>query len=293
MGEPFLVTEPGLYDGIPDDVYHADPVEGGSLSATGAKRLLPPSAPAAFRWEQDNQRPYNRNYEIGHAAHAEILGVGAEIVVVDAKGWTTKAAREKRDNALEEGKTPLLADEATVVEDMVAALRSHPLAVRQFGAGKPEQSMFFHDGRIWRRGRVDWMNDAVDGHMVIVDYKTAISAAPDEFGRSAVKFGYHIQAAWYRRLAISLGLAETVSFRFVVQEKTAPYLVSVIELDDRTLDIGDMLGQQAARIYADCVESGVWPGYQPQVHFVSAPGWYLKMHDPDAPPVVVDLESAL
>lgn len=40
----WTITEPGVYD-LPAEVYHADPVEGGSLSSTGARKLLPPSCP--------------------------------------------------------------------------------------------------------------------------------------------------------------------------------------------------------------------------------------------------------
>lgn len=32
------ITEPGVYDGIPDYDYHADPVEAGSLSHRDARR---------------------------------------------------------------------------------------------------------------------------------------------------------------------------------------------------------------------------------------------------------------
>jgi len=41
-----LITEPGVY-ALPADVYHADPVAGGSLSSSGAKKLLacPASGP--------------------------------------------------------------------------------------------------------------------------------------------------------------------------------------------------------------------------------------------------------
>ena len=36
----------GVYD-IPEDLYHRDPVPGGSLSCSGAKKLLPPSSLAS------------------------------------------------------------------------------------------------------------------------------------------------------------------------------------------------------------------------------------------------------
>jgi hypothetical protein len=50
---PALITEPGVYD-IAEDHYHADPVPGGSLSNSGAKKLLPPSCPAKFAYEREH-----------------------------------------------------------------------------------------------------------------------------------------------------------------------------------------------------------------------------------------------
>jgi len=37
--ERTVIRRPGLYD-LPEHIYHADPVPGGSLSSTGARRLL-------------------------------------------------------------------------------------------------------------------------------------------------------------------------------------------------------------------------------------------------------------
>jgi hypothetical protein len=47
------ITKPGIYPGVPDEVYHADPVEGGSLSSTGARKIL--DCPAKFKWERDTR----------------------------------------------------------------------------------------------------------------------------------------------------------------------------------------------------------------------------------------------
>ncbi|MBO0827768.1 MAG: hypothetical protein J2P24_08300 [Streptosporangiales bacterium] len=48
-----MITEPGVYN-LPAAVYHADPVPGGSLSQSGAKKLLPPSCPALYRYWADH-----------------------------------------------------------------------------------------------------------------------------------------------------------------------------------------------------------------------------------------------
>lgn len=278
----FLVTKPGVYDGIPDDVYHGDPVPDGSLSSSGAKRLLPPSCPAIFRYEQDNGRPPKRVFDLGHAAHCKVLGVGAEVVEVKADDWRTKAAQEARDAAYAEGKTPLLSKDVAVVDAMAAVIRDHPVASALFDharGGKPEQSFFWRDGfhEVWRRARLDWLPDlTASGRLVLADYKTAACAEPGKFARSVFDLGYHLSAAWYIDAVKTLGVAEDIAFLFVAQEKTAPYPVTVCQLDFDALRIGRILSQRALGTFAECQRTGHWPGYSEQVELISPPPWVAR-----------------
>lgn len=274
-------TTPGVYT-VDEAVYHADK---GSLSVSGAKRLLPPSCPAKYRWEQDNGRVNKRVFDFGHAAHAAVLGVGAPVVVIAADDWRGKAAREERDEAYAAGKVPLLTAEAEQVAGMAKALLAHPLASKLLapGSGEPEQSMYLPDEQtgVLLRGRLDWLPTPGPARLVVPDYKTAASADPAQFGRTAASYGYHMQAAFYSDLVTGLKLAEHVEFLFIVQEKTAPYVVSVIELDDEALRIGRLLNRRAIDLYADCKARDVWPGYATGVELVSLPYWATAEHDLD------------
>jgi PDDEXK-like domain of unknown function (DUF3799) len=271
-----VLTQPGVYD-IPDEVYHADPVPGGSLSSTGARKLLPPSCPAKFRYEQDHP-VHKAVFDLGRAAHLLVLGTGAEIVCIDAPDWRTSAAKDQREAARAEGKTPLLPAEHQQVQAMAAAIREHPVAGRLLDPerGTAEQSLFWQDGEfgIWCRARLDWMRDAAAGQrFVIADYKTADCAEPGSFARSAANFGYHQQDAFYCDGICALGLADDPAFVFVVQEKNPPYLVSICELDEADRRAGRRLNHLAAEIFRDCKAAGVWPGYSTEINHVSLPAW--------------------
>ncbi|WP_100499403.1 PD-(D/E)XK nuclease-like domain-containing protein [Geodermatophilus chilensis] len=284
------VTEPGVYPDLHEDDYHADPVPGGSLSSSGARKLLPPSCPAIFRHEQLHGSPKKRTFDLGHAAHKAVLGVGADVVTVDADDWKTKAAREQRDTAHAAGKVPLLAHEVAQVDAMAAAIRQHPMASALFNperGGKPEQSLFWRQQipvatpdrqqQVWRRARLDWLPKLTPGgRLILADYKTAACAEPGAFRKTAFNLGYHVQAAWYIDAVSALGLAEDIAFVFVVQEKTAPYPVTVCELDHDALRIGRVLSQQALSIYADCQRTDRWPGYSDQVELISPPPWVVN-----------------
>jgi len=279
---PVTVTEPGVYD-MPDDAYHADPVPGGSLSSTGARRLLPPSCPALFAYERENGQPHREEWDLGKAAHKKVLGVGEEVVIIDAPDWRTKAARDARDQAYAEGKVPLLPPDAEVVEAMAAALQEHPFAGALLaGPGQPEASLFWVDPetRINCRARLDWLPDPMEGRRLIVpDYKTCRSAAPDELQRAIYTYGYHQQGAWYRGAVRALGIDGDPQFVLIAQEKTPPYLVTVAQPDPSAMRIGAHLNREALRVYRECTESGRWPGYTDDVAMISLPGWVERQYE--------------
>lgn len=264
----------GLHDGIDEAEYHADR---GSLSVSGAKVLLGKS-PAHFKWEREH-RTEKRAFDFGHAAHKAVLGTGAPLVIVQADNWTTKAAKQQRDAAYEANHVPILAKEYETVQAMAAAIQAHPLAGRLFDPehGKAEQSGYFPDEKtgITRRFRLDWLPDQHDGPMVIPDYKTTTDASPRAISRYLASFGYAQQAAWYLDgVAATIG-AHDAEFILVLQEKTAPYVVTVARPDLMALQWGAQRNRQALDLYADCVANNTWPAYGDDILTVTVPDWAL------------------
>ncbi len=284
VAEPaVIIDQPGVHT-IPDDVYHADPVPQRSLSASGAKKLLPPSCPAIFDYERRHPPKPKPEFDFGHAAHMKVLGAGAEIVVVEADDWRTADAKAQRAAAHEEGKTPLLRADFERVKAMAAKIREHPIASALFNPayGKPEQSLFWQDEQsgIQCRARLDWLPTPLSRRrLIIADYKTAVSASLDAIARAVHNYRYHLSAAWYLDGIRALGIADDPAFVFVVQEKSAPYLVTCVQLDDVAERIGRDLGRQAIDIYTRCAEANHWPGYSDDIELISLPAWAEKAHD--------------
>lgn len=271
------VTQPGIYD-MPAAQYHSDPVPSGSLSQSGAKLLLPPSCPALYRYDQDHPAAPKREFDLGHAAHREVLGAGAELVIIDAPNYKTKAAQQQRDEAYDDCLTPVLPHEYEQVQAMAKAVREHPKAGRLFapGTGQPEQALFWQDDRtgVWRRAMLDWLPANVgQPRMVISDYKTAASAAPDRLQRAIYEHGYHIQGAWYEDAVRALGIHPEPVFVLVLQEKKAPYLITVVQLPAQATQAGRELGRRAVDIYRHCVETDTWPAYSDGIEVVDMPIW--------------------
>ncbi len=276
---PLVIERPGVYDDIPAELYHADPVPGGSLSSSEARRLLPPSCPALFRHYKDHPqaRTSTKALDFGSAAHAVVLeGDESPLVEIDAENYRTKAAQQQRDAARAAGKVPLLPRELETVRDMAAALRAHPLAAKLLAHGSAERSLFWADPDtgVRRRARLDWHRERRGGRVIVPDYKTAVSAEPRAFGRAVREHGYHVQAAWYLDAIRALDLGGPDSaFVFIVQEKTAPYVVTVCELDADALALGAALSRRAIEIYQECTETGEWPGYSTDIAHISLPPW--------------------
>lgn len=108
---------------------------------------------------------------------------------------------------------------------------------------------------------------------MIPTHNTAESAHPDAISKSLVNFGYHQQGAWYEDAVKALGLSDDVPYFLVVQEKTPPYLVSVVQLTQIALDAGRHENRKAIRLFAQCMKTGVWPPYVEGVAQVGLPGW--------------------
>jgi hypothetical protein len=274
-----VITEPGVYD-LPEDVYHSDPVPGGSLSASGAKLIL--DCPARFRHAADHGSEHKDVFDFGTAAHKYVLGTGPDIDIVDARDWKTKAAQEAKKLAYENGRVPLLVHEHQAVLAMARRIDEHPIASALFaaGQGQAEQSLFWLDERfeVWRRARLDWLPNGISssGRLIIPDYKTAARVDQESIAKAIHNFRYAMQADRYCDAVEALGLAEQPVFLFVFQEKTAPYLVQVIELDGLFRRIGRDDNRQALEVFAECQATGEWPGYSNDIELIEPPAWVAK-----------------
>lgn len=284
-------TADGMYRHVDEDTYHADR---GSLSVSGAKLLLPPSCPAKFRWAMDNERKPKKEWDFGHVAHHLVLGKGAEFTVLDPavhglkadgsvseKPALTTKWKDAAKDARARGQVPISLADYEKAQQMAAMVLAHPVAGPMFREGDAEVALYQTDPttEVRRRGRVDWLEPTGD----IDDYKTSTTANPAELIRKFWTLSYFMQAAWYRDLAIALGIAENPRFRFVVQEKEPPFLVSVVEYDDQAIAEGRRLNRQAIELYARCQERGEWPGYADNdVVTISLPGWIARQAELEA-----------
>jgi len=250
------ITQPGVYD-MTADAYHAHP----ALSSSGARKLLPPSCPALFHYERSNPVQATPSMEFGSVTHDLLLGGGHGYEVLAYDSYRTKESQEKRDAIRAEGRIPILRHDYQVAKAMVSVVRAHPIAGKLFAGGKAEQSLFWTDEAtgMGLRARVDYIKTT--RRLIVADYKSAISVAPEKISRAAWDYGYAQQADFYTAGARALDLGPDPGFIIVSQMKEPPYLVTVGRFTEVAMAIGHDLNRRAIETYATCMRDGVWPGF--------------------------------
>ena len=262
------------------DAYHADPAPVPSLSNSVANVLLSRSPYHAWlahpKLNPNYKSDESSRFDLGSAAHAVLLeGDSTKICVVDAADWRTKAAKEQRDQARENGLLPILAKHDFAVKEMVKAAKAF-IAQSElsgiFDQGKPEQTLMWKEGTTHCRSRLDWLTD---DHKIILDYKTTDSAAPEAFIRQIGRMGYDLQSAFYT-CGVTAATGTIPKFVFLVQEIEAPYACSLVSLSNAYFELALEKYKAAARLWRECLDSGKWPAYPTRICYAEPPAWAIK-----------------
>lgn len=95
----------------------------------------------------------------------------------------------------------------------------------------------------------------------LADFKTARSAAPSGWGREVFRHGYDMQAALYLDMWNDAANEKRSTWLHIIQESFAPFEVGRRMLSEEFIELGRGRYKAALRRYAQCLESGTWPGY--------------------------------
>lgn len=261
-----------IVHGMSDIEYHARP----EVSSTEARLVL--QSPAKYRWRKDNPPLIDDSpkFDIGKAVHAKVLGQGADVVVVDADDWRTKAARETREDARVAGKAPLLTREFEAVNAMAESVLAHTTARAILSqSGDTEVSLFADVDGVPTRARFDFLPDKTERRTVAADLKTTTDASKKQFESSVARYEYAVQRAWYLDTLNATTGDETAEMVFIAVEKEPPYLVAVYQLPAVWAEKGHTMARKAAQTWRACTDSGVWPGYPDEVQLLDEPMWHV------------------
>lgn len=278
----------GLWE-MPGHAYHRDPAPRPSLSSTIARILLAQSMLHAWtaspRLNPDHEPTEKKVFDFGRAAHRCVLGKGDEYAAIPEEllgksgAASTNAAKAWIEDARARGVTPLKAEEVDQIDTMADRCRARLAQMKMvLDPARSELVGIAEIGGVWNRSMFD---NAPEGKKYLIDFKTTTDASPEACMRAVCNYGYDVQARHYLDVWEAV-TGEKRSMRFVFQEKTAPYEVSVVELMDDPAADGDWMLDAASKVaearflWRRGLDTGEWPGYPAKIARVEAPVWHRR-----------------
>lgn len=268
----------GIFAGLSNAEYHS----GAGISKSGLDLISrsPLHYYAAYLDPNRTPREETPAMALGTAIHSAVLEpekFAADYLLMPKLDRRTKDGKAAYEDftaqAEENGQTLISPDDYRACTTIAAQLRQNPAAAVLFENGKAEQSAFWTDREtgVLCKARPDWLR-----HGAVLDVKSTDDASPSGFQRSVLKWRYHVQAAWYLDGIHQATGVPPGAFIFCVFEKAPPYAAAFYYADNDMLELGRREYRRCLRLYADCLNSGNWHGYAPQILPISLPVWVLN-----------------
>jgi exodeoxyribonuclease VIII len=258
-----------------------------AIDAINASLLKPHSVSARHaRWKASEDQD-TAALSLGRVVHTAILEAERfrdEYVVAPKVDRRTKAGKTRwaEFQAESDGRIVVTADEHQIacniahhtctVPHIAELLWPEPREV-ELTVVQPDAH---HD--LLCKARIDCYREW-QGWPTIIDLKTtsARDLKPHTLAREIHKYGYHIQAAWYKDLYERATGLEIGAFVFVFCQTTQDRDVAAYQLDDDSIEQGRREARKYLQQIVTCRETGRWPGVQPDsVGMIGLPIYALE-----------------
>ena len=263
------------FETISNDAYRQKP----GVSASDLKLMM--KSMATYKYAKEHPEETDTPaFLFGRAYHKLMLepdDFEKEFIVSPKFDRRTKEGKAAYEKFLQDAEGKDVIDEETYQKllEMQIALYKTPF-VKFLIKGEHEKSFFWVDEetKMACKCRPDSFGE-VKGEYVCVDLKTTKDAETDKFMRDAVKFGYDIQAYHYCQ-GLKNAYGHDFKFLFIAQEKTAPYLVNVLEADEYFMRSGKELRTELLKKFEKALKTDIWEGYIDEasgINTLSVPAW--------------------
>jgi len=257
-----------IIENMPNADYHA----ADGISKSGLDLIA--RSPAHFRYSAP--RTASRNMEIGTAIHTAIL----EPERFASEYMLLRDVDDRRASAYKEaakiygGERTLTSSEADKVAGMQEAVWSNPEAVAFLRNQITRREVSFFTTDPITGVKVKARFDATCG-IAGLDLKKTQDARPEFFIKSIWNYRYHVQQAFYSDV-FEWETGESLDdFRFLAVEEDAPNACKLYRLPHDLVAHGRKLYRTALNTYAECLNSGHWPGLSGATETIHPTGWML------------------
>lgn len=250
---------PGLYFGLDEEIYHADP-------ALGRSELMWLLEDVGVYWTNSRMNPARKKWEVDGAMR---LGKALHCLLLEPHDFRDRYAVMPYDDLA--NKYALTGKEFKRMSEMVEVIRSMKDVNRYLSKGYSEVTVIWQDDAtgLRHKARHDYMKT-----FLTVDYKTIASLHWRVLKRSIEQYGYDVQAELYlesrkgARELIKSGEGGVYADRKVnvkwvedfcaseiddvyqlFQRKDPPYSAKIIRLDDFSMDRGRQSIEEAKAIW--------------------------------------------
>lgn len=277
---------------IPSSEYHADPCVEPSLSSTIGKLLIDRSPLHAWtaspRLNPDWEPKNSATFDVGRAAHSEILGKGEGFAACPPEYLASNGAMSTKDakawiaDMRDAGITPLKQDQCDAISAMSKVMRE---ALRDLGLvidpARSELTAISKIDGVWNRCMVDNAPEAeLPGvGKIFIDLKTCESATDAACRKAISSYKYDFQDEHYTQVWRS-ATGERRTMVFLFQEKTEPFEVNALipmREEGHSADWGETAKdrvREARRRWAHCLKTQEWNGYPRLIKSIGAPPWH-------------------
>lgn len=275
MAQAFALNAAGDLHGLfemSEEDYRGSP----GLNQSLLKSML--KCPAAYKqaleWASV-QTKRSKALELGQLIHTLVLEgqevfdarVGELPADVDAR---TKVFKEAKKEIEDQGKIAITQSDIDAIYGVYKSQCNDPIASKVFSGGKAEVVAYGrHKSGTLLKGKLDYIKDKT-----VFDLKTTISCDDDNFGKSARKFNYDFQAAFYLDLAnLAVGKDWFDTFAILAVEKTPPFLWNYFVVSPTDIQAAREKYEDAISQYLKCEKEKKWPGYEPRFKTINFGGY--------------------
>lgn len=165
-------------------------------------------------------------------------------------------------------------DKYNTILKMKAEVDKHPLCKLIFENGEIGNKVEFTqpDSGALVSFKPHWIDR---NNNLIIHLMSTADASEEQFAKDALNFKNH------KRAAIQLdGFSEIEDpkdgFVFVNVERSAPFKISILFLDERSISLGRSTYIDNCETYVKCLQENKWPGFRETAIPISLPEWAFK-----------------